>query len=275
MLVSIITINYNNAKGLERTFHSVFNQTNKDFEYIVIDGNSTDGSKNIILQNESKIGYSISEPDKGIYDAMNKGIAKAKGDYILFLNSGDYLLDPNTIENVKSELHTFDVISGDLILEEKNQTKHYLKSIDEIEISHFLNISLYHQATFISKKMFEVYGLYDETFKLGGDYEFFIRIFFKFNATYKHINKPISYFVADGISNNPLYSEINKSERQKSWKQNVSDRTLNIFNDYTAVRKSNVYWLYIKENNSNFYHFILKSIYKTRSYLYKILNRNK
>ena len=86
-LISVITINFNDRVGLERTFESVFNQTFQDFEYIVIDGGSNDGSKELIEQNTEKISYWISEPDKGIYNAMNKGISAAKGDYLLFLNS--------------------------------------------------------------------------------------------------------------------------------------------------------------------------------------------
>ena len=91
MKLSIVTINYNDAIGLERTIQSVITQTFKDFEYIIIDGNSTDGSKEIIKKYSEKIQVAISEPDTGIYNAMNKGAALAKGEYLLFLNSGDNL----------------------------------------------------------------------------------------------------------------------------------------------------------------------------------------
>ena len=88
-LISIITINFNDKIGLQRTFDSVFAQDFNDFEYIVIDGGSNDGSKELIEENTDKISYWISEPDKGIYNAMNKGIKVANGEYLLFLNSGD------------------------------------------------------------------------------------------------------------------------------------------------------------------------------------------
>ena len=98
--LSIITINYNNLAGLQKTFESVFNQTFQDFEYIVIDGGSTDGSKELIEQYHDKIDYWVSEPDSGIYNAMNKGIVRANGEYLQFLNSGDSLLGENILKNV-------------------------------------------------------------------------------------------------------------------------------------------------------------------------------
>ena len=93
MILSVITINYNNAEGLNRTIQSIDTQTWKEFEYIVIDGASNDGSIDVIKRFESIIDLWISEPDTGVFNAMNKGIKKAKGDYLLFLNSGDFLVD--------------------------------------------------------------------------------------------------------------------------------------------------------------------------------------
>ncbi|MDR2910496.1 MAG: glycosyltransferase [Bacteroidales bacterium] len=95
MKLSIITINLNNVAGLQKTIESVVKQTFTDYEYIVIDGGSTDGSADIIKQHANKITYWVSEPDKGIYNAMNKGIRVAKGEYCLFLNSGDWLINSN------------------------------------------------------------------------------------------------------------------------------------------------------------------------------------
>src|SRR5690348_17657794 len=98
--LSIITINLNNVKGLQKTMESVFAQTFTDYEYIIIDGGSTDGSVSEIKKHQNKLVYWISENDKGIYNAMNKGIVKANGEYILFMNSGDYLYTDNTIKEV-------------------------------------------------------------------------------------------------------------------------------------------------------------------------------
>ena len=100
MKFSIITINYNNCEGLRRTIESVVNQTCHDFEYIIIDGGSTDGSVDVIKQYADQIDYWVSEPDKGIYNAMNKGVAVAKGEYCLFLNSGDSLHNNSALAKV-------------------------------------------------------------------------------------------------------------------------------------------------------------------------------
>ena len=113
MTLSIITINYNNLEGLKKTIESVCSQTYRDYEWIVIDGGSTDGSRELIEENKSHIHYWVSEPDNGIYHAMNKGIAQAKGDYCQFLNSGDYYIAPNTLQQVFSHDELADVNYGD------------------------------------------------------------------------------------------------------------------------------------------------------------------
>ena len=104
--ISIITVNYNDREGLKKTIESVINQTWQDFEFIIIDGGSTDGSREVIEQYKDKIDYWISEPDKGIYNAMNKGIKAASGEFLLFLNSGDRLIDKNITEKVISKLES-------------------------------------------------------------------------------------------------------------------------------------------------------------------------
>ncbi|MFT4805390.1 MAG: glycosyltransferase involved in cell wall biosynthesis, partial [Psychroserpens sp.] len=105
MKLSIITINFNNAVGLKKTIESVVNQTSNDFEYIVIDGGSNDGSVDVIKEYEAKVSYWVSEVDKGIYHAMNKGILLAKGDYLEFLNSGDILVNETVIQKIIPELN--------------------------------------------------------------------------------------------------------------------------------------------------------------------------
>ena len=97
-LISIITVNFNDKIGLERTLESVFSQNFRNFEYLVIDGGSNDGSKELLEKNSEKINYWVSEPDKGIYNAMNKGISVAKGEYLIFLNSGDHFKNENSLE---------------------------------------------------------------------------------------------------------------------------------------------------------------------------------
>lgn len=226
--ISIITINYNNGKGLQNTIESVIKQSDQDFEFIVIDGNSTDGSKEIISKYKSKLTYAISEPDHGIYNAMNKGILKANFEYLLFLNSGDTLENEDVIKNIQMHLNDSDIVSGDILIEDV-KGKHYVPSRDEVTLDFFFNISLFHQSTFIKRQLFLDLGLYNESFKIGGDYEFFIRALYKYNCSYKHSPILISKFITDGISNDPAYVEINKIEAKKAWLLNVSHRSYEAF----------------------------------------------
>ena len=112
MKLSIITINFNNCEGLQKTIESVVSQSFKDFEWIVIDGGSTDGSRELLEQYADHITYWVSELDKGVYNAMNKGIKVAKGEYVNFMNSGDVYASASILEDVFSTSHTADVLYG-------------------------------------------------------------------------------------------------------------------------------------------------------------------
>ena len=107
--LSIITVNLNNKAGLQKTIESVFSQTFTDYEYLVIDGGSEDGSKELIKKYENKFVYWVSEKDKGIFNAMNKGILKASGEYLLFLNSGDYFYDSAVLDDVFDKAASTDI----------------------------------------------------------------------------------------------------------------------------------------------------------------------
>jgi glycosyltransferase involved in cell wall biosynthesis len=270
-VISIVTINKNNASGLTSTIESVVSQSYPNVDFIVVDGDSTDGSKEVLKHYHNKIASCLSEPDTGIYDAMNKGIRLSKGDYLIFLNSGDCFNNPYVLEKIAPQLKDYDVISGDIVIEDEKGIIHTMQSQDEIFLDFFLNMSLYHQATFISKKAFETYGLYNQSFKLGGDYEFFIRLFFKYNATYYHINELVSNFKTDGISNNPDFSQLNKTEAKRAWQLNVSDRTYTIFIESQQFKDSSVYWMYLKTTSSNVYKKIFLAINLLRTKLYRFI----
>lgn len=223
--LSIITVNKNNAKGLQKTIESVVGQSFRDFEFIVIDGNSDDGSKKIIDDNRKHFSYAVSEGDTGVYNAMNKGIQNSKGEYLLFLNSGDWLNNKDVVSRVLPQLKDYDVISGDIDIYD-NEQWHHITSEDKVSVNYFLRISLYHQATFVSRSLFNKYGNYNEEFRSTGDYEFFIRTLLKHGASYHHINNVISNFVADGMSNDPKWEAVNTAERKRSWELNFSEPVL-------------------------------------------------
>jgi glycosyltransferase involved in cell wall biosynthesis len=116
MKLSVITINYNNCDGLRKTIESVVSQTFTDFEYIIIDGGSTDGSVDVIKEYAGRIDYWVSERDRGCYHAMNKGVKVAQGEYVIFMNSGDSFYTNDVIDAFVKENPTEDVLCGDMFL---------------------------------------------------------------------------------------------------------------------------------------------------------------
>lgn len=211
--LTIITINYNNLEGLKRTVESVVNQTWKEFEYVVIDGGSTDGSAAYIESQSDKIDYWVSESDGGIYNAMNKGIAKATGEYLLFLNSGDHLNDATVLEKKHHYLKEKDFIYFNINVVAEHGT-FIKKGPKEISFSHFVDQTLMHQATFIRGSLFETIGLYDEKLKIVSDWKFFIIAFSKYNASYCYINDVFSTHYRDGISCHIENEQLIADERE-------------------------------------------------------------
>lgn len=212
-MLSIITINYNNKEGLKRTIISVINQTFKQFEYIVIDGDSTDGSKDIISNYKDSFSYSVSEPDKGIYNAMNKGIKVAKGDYLLFLNSGDHFYSNESLSFFKPFLlknNIKDILYGNILV--KSQ-KEFIKTYPEkLTFSYFVKDTLPHPGSLINKKCFNHF-LYDEDLQIASDWKFFMLGICKKSFSYFYINHVVSTFYLDGISSADI--DLVKRERKQ------------------------------------------------------------
>ncbi|MDP1801958.1 MAG: glycosyltransferase family 2 protein [Bacteroidota bacterium] len=240
-VLSIITINYNNKAGLEKTILSVISQSDKSFEFIVIDGGSTDGSVDVIERHKLEITYSVSEKDNGIYNAQNKGIAKAKGDYCLFLNSGDTLANEQVFKDIKQHLTGTDIVYGDLITVDPEGKKEHLRSPEELDAPHFMVSTLWHPTAFIKRKVFEKFGAYNETLKITGDYEFFIRAVLKHKVSTKHISLPICIFDLSGISNSEKNNELQATERKKSWQLNYTDAEVETFEKHTRYVRSRQY----------------------------------
>jgi glycosyltransferase involved in cell wall biosynthesis len=212
--LSIITINYNDKIGLKKTFQSVLNQTFHDYEYIVIDGGSSDGSKELIEEYKDRISYWVSEPDKGIYNAMNKGIQATHSDFIIFMNSGDVFHHDKVLAEVENQLtEEFDIYYGDCYRVTPNASKRW-SFPDKLSFSYFYSSSLSHQSTFIRRKLFYDFFLYNEDFKIVSDWEFFIYAICKMNVTYKHLNAVISDFDFTGISSNKKNKKFDKEERE-------------------------------------------------------------
>lgn len=217
MKVSIITINYNNYKGLQNTIESVINQSAKSaIEYIVIDGASTDGSTQLLSEYATQIDYAISEPDKGIYNAMNKGIAKATGNYYLFLNSGDYLYSTETIQKCLKELTSGeDLIMGQVkILPSGRIGWNDLKTPFTL-LDFYKSGPIPHQACFIKNTLFDNL-LYDENLKIVADWKFFMQKIVFEKCSYKLIDCIVSNFEEGGISANRFLCDQEREQVLKS-----------------------------------------------------------
>lgn len=173
MKFSIITINYNNKNGLQRTIESVIHQSFRDYEFIVIDGGSTDGSAEVLKEYDAQINYWVSEPDGGIYQGMNKGIVKATGEYLNFMNSGDCFYSSDILEKVSNYQSDADFIVGkDYHYNDVIHRGHVSIQPPRTTMIHFFVATLDHQSSFIKREMF-TNSLYDESRRLVSDWIFF------------------------------------------------------------------------------------------------------
>jgi len=231
--LSIITVNKNNARGLEKTIKSVLAQTYQDIEYIIIDGGSTDRSVEVIKSftsippgrhllslsqskpqpKPSPISYWVSESDAGIYNGMNKGIRQANGEYCLFLNSGDYFTGNTVLEKMFSHHFTEDIVYANLMMENSERTR--LQTFpDKLSFFWFYTQFLGHASVFIKKKLFSEIGLYNESYKIVSDWEFLLLAVCKYQCSTRYIDYPVSVLVEGGISNAPQFKNSVLQERE-------------------------------------------------------------
>ena len=213
--LSVVTVNLNDVAGLSRTCQSLFTQSFTDFEFIVIDGGSTDGSVEFLQNHTNKITHWVSEPDNGIYHAMNKGIRAATGVYCLFLNSGDWLAEPTTLENVFVQNPEADIVSGDIYFFDMQQgaIKWHVPSPDKLTAKVLFLGTLPHQATFIRRGLFDRVGLYNEQLKIASDWLFFLEALLMHGCSYQHHPEPVAYFNMDGISCDPKMASLPRREQ--------------------------------------------------------------
>ncbi len=213
--LSIITINFNNKKGLKKTIPSVIRQSFSDYEYIIIDGGSTDGSVDLITQYSGKITSWISEPDKGIYNAMNKGIKRAKGVYCLFLNSGDCFMDNDILNKVFSIPFTEDIVFGDTICVNMR-----LSYPSKISLSYLISKSLPHQSSFIKRSLFDRFGNYNEENRIVSDWEFGLKAILLYNCSYRYLSDIIvSRMELPGHSLDQKLAQIKNKEAEQVLKK--------------------------------------------------------
>jgi glycosyltransferase involved in cell wall biosynthesis len=218
--LSIITVNLNNASGLEKTIGSVKAQTYNNFEFIIIDGASTDASIEIIKDNTFLLSYWISEPDSGTYHAMNKGLKASVGEYCLFLNSGDYFTDNNVLENIFKQNITADIVSGNVLKMRPNNKFRRVSSHESVSLLKLCIHSLPHQASLIRRSLFDEIGNYNESYRIVSDWEFFLKALVINEKSYQHIDVDISYFKIGGISSSKENFALSIEESHDCLKRN-------------------------------------------------------
>lgn len=217
--ITVITVCFNAVNALEKTIKSVLSQTYSNIEYVIIDGGSTDGTIDILKKYTNKISFWCSEHDKGIYDAMNKGISHSNGILLNFMNAGDTFVNDDVIEKIISSYNGEGFINGNII----RCYKTYKKKSTGITVNppstiDFLYDTFHHQASFISKKLFDKYGGYSTKFKLISDWKFAFDCIILHKETYTHIDINVAYFQMDGISSNNSDKYI---EERKEYLQSI------------------------------------------------------
>lgn len=201
--LTVITTCKNESANIAETIESVASQTYNSYEYIVIDGGSVDETVNIIKSFKNNITQFVSEPDRGIWHAMNKGIALANGEYVYFLNAGDRLFDKDTLRSIfiGNEI-TEDIIYGNII--DDYGSRQVRKSYaDTISIRYLLSNMICHQSMFTRKGLFDKYGYFDERYTFLADYDLLWRCVIKHRVSYKHIAQTIAYYDMNGLTANP------------------------------------------------------------------------
>jgi glycosyltransferase involved in cell wall biosynthesis len=249
MKYSIITINYNNCDGLRKTIESVISQTYKDYEFIVIDGGSTDGSREILQHYSGNIDYWVSEIDEGIYNAMNKGVRQAKGDYLNFMNSGDAFYDSDVLASVEKELGNFDIIIGKEFhqnTETGASATTFLPS--RISMVTFFVSYLPHQSGFIRRSLFDNFQ-YDENLRIVGDWKFYMQQVVLFERNVKLIDIVVSKREQGGISN--ANSSLNSEERLSELKKVLPPGVYKDYNSLAKLDKTTLYKLFDLCDNEN------------------------
>ena len=244
--LTIITIVYNNVRDIERTINSVINQTYKKIEYIIIDGKSTDGTLDIVEKYSNQISKIVSEPDKGIYDAMNKGLALATGDYVLFMNSGDEIYDEHTVQEVFDSSPGADIYYGETEMYNDNweslgRRRHEApEQFDWTSFKYGMNIS--HQAIYIRKSILTPYDL---KYKYSSDIDWIIKAAKK-SSNIVNVHRYVAKYLVGGMS---------KKKHHESLKERFQIFTKyyglipNIFNH--VIIAGNLLFYFLKHKRTN------------------------
>ncbi|SHG28912.1 Glycosyltransferase involved in cell wall bisynthesis [Flavobacterium fluvii] len=226
-IITIVTVVYNDALNIEETILSVTNQSYQEIEYIIIDGGSTDGTLDVIKKNENKITYFRSEPDNGIYDAMNKSLSFITGSYIYFLNSGDVIFDNKTIETIMVQLNDEDVVFCDTILTIRNEN-YYLQ---QRNLTATDPMPTCHQSVLVKTHLLKAHN-FNLKLRISADKEFF-KYCFNQNVKYKNISIPLGVIDGDGFSTK--YKITQAKENQAIFQESLLVYFFRLLKEYLMV----------------------------------------
>lgn len=233
--VSIITINYNNLAGLEKTRDSIVCQTYCNYEWIVVDGGSNDGSKEFIVEHADEMSYWCSEKDSGVYNAQNKGTLHASGDYCIYMNSGDSFYDEYVLEKFFFKVHNDDILYGDWVQVFLDGKKRYIEPGNSADYAFFFVDNICHQAMFIKTALLKE-SPYDESYRLYADWAKWTEFAYK-GKTFKYIHQRICYFMMDGMS--AENEENNERERKRIIEEFYPGSLKNLMNkwkEFTTIQ---------------------------------------
>ena len=213
---SVITVCYNDCTALDKTIRSVLSQSYTNFEYIIIDGGSDDGSVELINKYNNLLSYWISEPDGGVYQGMNKAIIQAKGEFCIFMNAGDTFANTDVLLNAsKVDLHDVDLAVGSALMTKQDCVMSVVPPPSEISFGFFLYFSIIHQAAFMRSSLLKDHP-YDENYSIVSDWKYMISEYLHGIYRYKQLNFEVCMFDTTGISSNVVRRE---SEREQALKE--------------------------------------------------------
>lgn len=255
---SIITVCYNEVDHIRETLDSVVNQTCHNFEFIVVDGGSTDGTREIIEQYANQITWWCSEPDKGIYNAMNKGVKHATGEYVIFMNGGDCFHSENVLQDILATGSNADIIEGYCL---KKGTNEYLRKNEQDVARRILTDTLSHQSSFIRRQLLLAYP-YDEHYKIVSDWKFWIEAILCHNCSFQFVEIVVSDMDMNGRTFGSY--ELNLKERKLALADFRNDAKIgsliNVFSDYNELMHDPIvnYACYLSENSKFGYNLVRK-----------------
>ena len=267
MTLTIITINYNDKNGLRMTAESIFRQSWQDYEWIIVDGGSTDGSAEYISSVSNKTSWWCSEKDSGVYNAMNKGISHAQGDYLLFLNSGDTLYEQDTLQKVFNKHIDADVLYGNALFD-NGKHPFVFKYDEQLTAKSLYKYSLNHQSSFIKTTLLKEHGLYDERFAITADWKRFMEMFLS-GCKFVYLPFVISRYDTHGISS--VNQDKVRTERKQWIKELVPDYVSDVLDDWESFQNDQcIQTREFREKNRLFRRMIRSNLHLIR-WLNKIL----